>query len=219
MVLAPKRWASMMVSSRAAGANFAAAVGPKSDTSAQPGIAPRRIEAERETGLDPLAAGYGDEIHELIDQTRRACIVPGRPLVGKQEARGARDEGPGADPAQDEGGEHAPLRVEDEIEATIRQRPAQQLRLARTDAGILNDLVERASDQRRQRMRVDGRAFAGQPGDARLGPAPAERADERQLHHAVAEPLETGIDQYVHGARSPCWAAYSLPHGETSKAR
>src|SRR5260370_34083001 len=97
-------------------------VGRPRRQSAQGGLAPRRIEAERETGLDPLAAGYGDEIHELIDQPRRACIVPGRPLVGKQEARGAGDEGRGADPAQDEGGEHAPLRVEDEIEATTRQR-------------------------------------------------------------------------------------------------
>ena len=164
-------------------------------------LVPGRPRGEAEARPRRRAAGDGDEVEELVDEAGRALVSPGRALVREQEARRAGDEAPRPDPAQDEAGEHAALRVDDEIEAAPGQRPAQQLAGVRADAGVLDDLVEQRRHQRRQRMGVDGLALAREPGDARLRPALAERAEEGELHHPVAQQLEAGIDQQIHGAR------------------
>src|SRR5262249_4647209 len=80
---------------------------------------------------------------------------------------GGGNEGGAADAAQDEGRQHAALRVDDEVETAAREWVAQQLRCFGADAGILDDLVDGLAHERCQCARIDRLALAGEPGDGR----------------------------------------------------
>lgn len=127
-------------------------------------------------------------------------------MIGKMPIGGGRNEAIMPDPFDDQRGQHAALRIEDQIEMTPPQWTRhQQLPPAVADVRVFDDLVHQAFDQGGEGTGVDRPAFSGQPGNACGRVGGTQGAQERKLHQAIADQIEAdedkdGLGQVGHGS-------------------
>ena len=157
----------------------------------------RQIGRQRQRAVQRRTASrcHLDHVEEPRQDVAWPNIPPLRPDAGQPEPGRPRQEDAAArfQPARAQAAPHHLLRVDDEVVAAFYGQRQEQIALVLADRDIGMHMVQQPRRQRRDAVGINGGAGTD-PVDLGIGKGAAQRAQERQLVHAVADDLPAAID-------------------------